>query len=78
LAAIPAAIAVIYLALAVFLFRGAAWARYGVIVLILLSLTLGVIAWVTRGDAPNWIALTQVILLVLMFLPGVARWTSRP
>jgi hypothetical protein len=72
------AFAVIFAVLAVFLFRGASWARYTVIGLTLLNLALAVFSWISAGSGPGCLTLLpQIILLVLMLQRPVADWCYR-
>jgi len=71
---VPAATAVVYVVLATYLLRRAAWARYGVIGLVGLSLALAAVGWAVTGRPPGCIALSYVVLLVLMFRPATAAW----
>jgi hypothetical protein len=64
--------------LAVFLYRGASWARYGIIGLTLLNLALAALSWITSGSGPGCLTLLpQIILLILMYQRPVADWCYR-
>jgi hypothetical protein len=72
------AFAAIFTVLAVFLFRGASWARFTVIGLTLLNLALAVFSWISAGSGPGCLTLLpQIVLLVLMFQRSVADWCYR-
>ena len=78
-AAVALVFAAIYVALAVFLVRGAPWARLGVIGVVVATLALSVASWITTRSAPGCVALLPpLVLLVLMFRPAVSRWTGGP
>jgi hypothetical protein len=72
------AFAAIFGVLAVFLYRGASWARYSVIGLTILNLALAALSWITSGTGPGCLTLLpQIILLVLMYQRPVADWCYR-
>jgi hypothetical protein len=72
------AFAAIFGVLAAFLYRGAAWARYGVIGITVLNLALAALSWITSGTGPGCLTLLpQIILLVLMWQRPVADWCYR-
>jgi hypothetical protein len=72
------AFAAVFGMLAVFLYRGASWARYGVLGLTMLNLALDALSWITSGTGPGCLTLLpQIILLILMYQRPVADWCSR-
>jgi hypothetical protein len=72
------AFASIFGVLAVFLYRGASWARYSVIGLTVLNLALAAVSWITSGTGPGCLTLLpQIILLILMYQRPVADWCYR-
>jgi hypothetical protein len=72
------AFAALFGVLAVFLYRGASWARYSVIGLTMLNLALAALSWIASGTGPGCLTLLpQIILLVLMFQRPVADWCYR-
>jgi hypothetical protein len=72
------AFAAMFGVLAVFLYRGASWARYSIIGLTMINLALAAISWVTSGTGPGCLTLLpQIILLILMYQRPVADWTYR-
>jgi hypothetical protein len=72
------AFAAIFGVLAVFLYRGAPWARFSVIGLTMINLVLAALSWITSGTGPGCLTLLpQIILLILMFQRPVADWCYR-
>jgi hypothetical protein len=69
--------AVVLAVLAIFLFRGATWARFTVIAFILLGLALVAYDLISTGSWPGCLPLLpQIIILVLMLQRPVADWCN--
>jgi hypothetical protein len=72
------AFAALFGVLAVFLYRGASWARYSVIGLTMINLALAALSWITSGTGPGCLTLLpQIILLIMMYQRPVAGWCRR-